>query len=114
MGSDEKVGSRWGTSDPSGTFGQHLALAHSIPKAHSPREVVINTVGGDPKKPWLRWITHGQSHDLTSDEISALRSDSPVLVTFLSRPHSLSPAMGTLNGRFALVDAANLRLPSGG
>ena len=90
-----------------------VPLVNTLPTATSPDKVVVNTIGGNASKPWLKWTTHGQFRDLSLDQISTLAPTELTLVTFPTAPRSLKPASGKLNGHFALVDGSSLRLLSG-
>lgn len=90
-----------------------VPLVDMLPTARSPDEVVVNALGGDSFKPWLQWSTHGRFRYINPTQLSTLSPMDPTLVTFPFAPRSLRPATGSLSGRFALVDGANLRLITG-
>lgn len=93
-----------------------VPLVESLPRAADPHQIVVNTVGGDPVKPWLRWTTHGQNGDVALADVADLPRGDEVLITlpFTVDPSAWNDTSALVSGKFALLRAGDLAEMSGG
>lgn len=87
-----------------------VRLLDRVPVADHPTDVVVATVGGDPTKPWLRWSRRGRNQAVDPDQLSDLDPTMPVLLSMpvAQDPSSWKGTGATVNGHFALLEAAEL------